>query len=93
MTEFLQLTAIASLWIWGVFAAFDEGHIFWGIRKVVEATLGTTACKPIICCPICMASLHGGAIGFFYYGLQWEVIALIFCVCGLNFIIKTIIYG
>lgn len=93
MNEFLQLTVITSIWIWGVFALFDEGNLLWGVRKVCEATLGTTICKPIFCCPYCMASIHGGLIGLYYYGFQIEVIALVFCVCGLNFIIKTILYG
>lgn len=106
MTEFLQLVAITSLWIWGVFAVFDEGNLLWGVRKVCEATFGTSICRPLICCPYCMASVHGGAIGLYYYGfqieasvhglyyyVQIEVIALVLCVCGLNFIIKTILYG
>lgn len=93
MSEFLLLVVITSLWIWGVFAVFDEGNLLWGVRKVCEATIGTSWCKPLICCPYCMSSVHGGLIGLWYYGFKPEVIVLIFCVCGLNFIIKTILYG
>jgi hypothetical protein len=93
MTEFIQLVLIASAWIWGVFAAFDEGNIFWGARKVCEATFGTNLCKPFICCPYCMASIHGGLIGLYWFGFDIVIIPFVFCVCGVNFVIKELIYG
>lgn len=93
MIDFLLLLLIGSTWIWGVFAAFDEGNIFWGIRKTAEKTIGTTLCKPVFGCPYCQASLHGTAIAFYHYGLSWVIIPYVICLCGLNFIIKTHLYG
>lgn len=93
MTEFLQLTFIASLWIWGVFAAFDEGNLLWFARNNFEKTGGMWLAKPLFSCPYCMSSVHGGTIGFIYYGFDYRVIGLMLCVCGLNFIIKEYLYG
>ena len=92
MIDFILLLIIGSLWIWGVFAAFDEGNIFGGVRKICEKTLGSWVCKPVFGCPYCMASAHGGSIGLIYYDFHLIVIPYIVCLCGLNFIIKEYLY-
>lgn len=92
MPEFLQLIIITSLFTWGVFAAFDEGNIFGGVRKLCEKTMGSWVCKPLFGCPYCMASIYGSIAGLFHFGIDYRVIILVFCVCGLNFIIKEYLY-
>lgn len=93
LSELIFVVILSSLYIWGIFAVFDEDNLLWGVRKIGEKTLGTFITKPMFSCPACMASLHGAYIGIFYYGLTWIVLPYIICLCGLNFIIKTIIYG
>jgi hypothetical protein len=39
-----------------------------------------------------MASIHGAAIGLFWWGIDLRVIPFMICLCGLNFIIKNIIF-
>ena len=92
MIDFILLLIIGSLWIWGVFCAFDEGMIFWPIREGLHHRLPDGVLKPFISCPMCMASVHGGAIGLIYYDFHLIVIPYIICLCGLNFIIKEYLY-
>lgn len=92
MIDFIGLLLIGSTWIWGVYAIFDEGNLLGGVRKVCEKTLGTWICKPLFGCPYCQASVHGSAIGLFYFGLSWLILPYVICLCGLNFIIKEYLY-
>ena len=92
MLDFILLLIIGSLWIWGVFAVFDEGNLLWFIRDNFEKTCGKWLAKPLFACPYCQASFHGGAIGLIYYDFHLIVLAYIVCLCGLNFIIKEYLY-
>lgn len=92
MIDFILTLIIASLWIWGVFAAFDDGNIFSGIRKVAERLFGTELMRPVFGCPYCMASIHGGLIGFYWYGFSLVVIPFVICLCGLNYVVTNLIW-
>jgi len=92
MIDFILLLIIGSLWIWGVFAAFDEGNIFWPIRKSLEDLGCEWWLKPLFGCPYCCASVHGLVISLYHYGPSLVIIPYIVCLCGLNFIIKEYLY-
>ena len=92
MIDFILLLIIGSLWIWGVFAVFDEGNILGYVRANFEGVLGVWILKPVFGCPYCMASIHGFAIGMIYLPEYIQTIPYIICLCGLNFIIKEYLY-
>lgn len=92
MIDFILLLIIGSLWIWGVFAAFDEGNVFWPIRKSLTELGADWYLKPFISCPYCMGSVHGFIIGFYHFGPSLHILAYMVCLCGLNFIIKEYLY-
>ena len=88
----IEHIAIVSLITWGIHFAFRDGSILHGIARIFERTLGTTAAKPVFLCPPCMGSVYGFTFGFYWHGLEFEVAAIMFAVCGLNFIIKSFVY-
>jgi hypothetical protein len=76
---------------------FFRKHDFWaGAKAMEEGFLPTWYSKPLFDCPPCMASLHGFLIGSFFYGAAGFNLLIVFgymvCLCGLNFIIKSILY-
>lgn len=94
MLDFILLLIIGSLWIWGVFALFDEGNLLWPVRKWADSIFGEWT-KPVFSCPYCMSSIHGLSIFYFAHGYDYSVVAYgvyVMCLCGLNFIIKEYLY-
>lgn len=89
MSEFIQLLLIASACIFGVHCVFSSGYIF---NHELFNKLPDAIYKPLIGCPPCMASVHGLAIGLFQFGFSWKVFPFIVCLCGLNYVIKSIIW-
>lgn len=94
MIDFILLIIIGSLWIWGIFALFDEGNLLWFIRERAEKDGAGYMIKPFVSCPYCMSSIHGFWISIAYYGFdQFYLIPIyMICLCGLNFIIKEYLY-
>jgi hypothetical protein len=92
MIDFILLLIIGSLWIWGIFALFDEGNLLWPIRKRIEDLGLGMWIKPLFSCPYCCASVHGLLISAYFYGPSLVTIPYIICLCGLNFIIKEYLY-
>lgn len=92
MNDFIVLVIIGACWCWGVFTLFQDGYILEKPGHFLWDNIGNFVCKPIFSCPPCMASIHGFAIGFIYYGLSWQIPIFMICLCGLNFIIKSIIF-
>jgi hypothetical protein len=93
VTDFILLLLIGACWIWGVHCLFSDGYILGNLGNFLRKHLPEWALKPLIDCPPCMASVHGFMISAMYY--EWHIIhmvAYIFCLCGLNFIIKSILY-
>lgn len=92
MNDFIVLLIIGSSWCWGVFTLFHEGYLLERAGNTLRRELGSWFSKPLFDCPPCQASIHGFAIGFIHYGLSWQIPIFMICLCGLNFIIKSIIF-
>lgn len=92
MNEFIASLIIVSLITWGIYCSFSDGYIFGNVGGYLIKNLGLWLCKPLFACPPCMASVYGGMFAVIYYDFKWQVIVFIVCLCGLNFIIKSIIF-
>ena len=100
----IELIAINSLFIFGVYASFQEGMIFESFGNRLESWRTGTPLqrfirKPLGACPTCMASAYGFPIFWGYYFLSGSsfFIAIITYICysfalaGLNMIVMAII--
>lgn len=94
MSEFILLLLFGACWTWGVYCVFAEGYIMWFLNKNLEQTaFPNWAAKPLYRCPPCMSSIHGFAISAAYFDFHiYPMMAYMVCLCGLNFIIKSILY-
>lgn len=45
---------------------YGEGHLFGYVHYRLERAFGETILKPLMSCPVCMASFHGT---WFYWGI------------------------
>lgn len=92
MTEFLILLILSCFWCFGIFAPFQDGYILESLGNAIKRVVPKVFLQPIFLCPICMASIHGATIGLIWYGIDVRVIPFIICLCGLNFIVKNILF-
>jgi len=101
--EYMNFFAVligASLWCWGIFTLFREGYLLARVGNILRIDdddsppnkLGSWLSKPLYDCPPCMASVHGFIFGWFSFGLTLQLPAFMICLCGLNYIIKSIIF-
>lgn len=106
MTDFVLLLIVGACWCWGVFTVFHEGYllerignklrkfdVYPGKKSMQERWIGTWYSKPLFDCPPCMGSVHGFMISAVYY--EWHIypmMAYMVCLCGLNFIVKSILF-
>ena len=108
MIDFILLLIFGACWTWGVFTLFHEGYVLEKIGNKLRkyeydhaksktslnySWKGTWYSKPLFDCPPCMASVHGFLISAFYY--DWhipQIPVFMICLCGLNFIIKSILF-
>lgn len=104
MSEFLMLLVFGVCWTWGFRTPFQEGYFLGKFADIIRSEddnsppqkIGNWFTKPVFDCPPCMSSLHGFAISSINYNSSehwiFFVIGYIICLCGLNFIIKSILY-
>jgi hypothetical protein len=94
MTEFILYVVIASAWIWGFNALFQEGHVFEKAGDWMDDNLPWWVNKPIWSCAACQSSVHG--LLWFFIGLPLcfhdalpirMLIPFLICLCGVNFVI------
>lgn len=101
MTDFILLLILGSCWCWGVFTLFHEKYVLEKIGDLLRKENndspskmeGTWYSKPLFDCPPCQASVHGFLISAIYY--EWHIYpmgAYMICLCGLNFIVKSILF-
>lgn len=93
MTDFLLLLIFGACWTWGIHCVFSEGYLLAGVGNMIRKNVPKWAQKPTIDCPPCMSSIHGFAISAVYF--DWHIypmLAYVVCLCGLNFVIKSILY-
>lgn len=92
MTDFITMLIIGSFWCYGVYAVFNNDHLLGPVADWIEKSTSVTFCRPLFGCPPCMASFHGVIFGLIVFGFNWNVLPFIVCLCGLNFIIKQLIF-
>lgn len=92
MTDFTHQLFFASLWCFGIYAVFNNDHLLGPVADWLENVTSVTFCRPLFGCPPCMASVHGSYLGLILFGFSWTILPFIICLCGLNFIIKTLIF-
>lgn len=92
MTDFICLLIFGAAWTWGIYCIFSGGYLLQKIGDKIK-TAPKWVYKPLIACPACMASVHGFIISAYYCDFRiWSMVAYMVCLCGLNFILKEIIY-
>lgn len=93
MVDFILLLALTSLWIWGVHGFFQLTNLA-NILDDPKLSIPYWLRKPLFDCPPCCASIHGTiAFILFHHDLNillWPI--FVFCLCGLNYIIKEHLY-
>ena len=91
MVEFIELLFLTSLWMWGFQGFFDLSGL---ADSVDETKMPTWIKKPLFACPPCMSSFHGTISFLMFHNnlhlLLWPI--FVFCLCGLNYIIKEHLY-
>jgi hypothetical protein len=92
VTNFLLLLLFGSFWIWGIYAPFSEGYVFEKVGTFFTKLLGKQIVKPLFACPVCMPSVHGSILAVVVYDFTFIALAFVICLCGLNFIIKSILF-
>lgn len=101
MNEFIVLLIFGALWCFGIYCLFAEGYILEPFGNMVRKKLPTSPetygaqwyTKFMFDCPPCMGSLHGFFIAAFYY--DWHIAQMFLfmvCLCGMNYIIKSILF-
>jgi hypothetical protein len=93
MSDFLLLLVFGVCWTWGIHCLFGEGYLLEPAGRWIQRQIPKWLFKPLLACPPCMASIHGFFISAIYY--DWRIIhmgAFMICLCGLNFILKSILY-
>lgn len=92
MENLLIIFLANSAFIYGVYTLFSEGHLLENAGIFITANLGEKWSKPLINCPICMASFWG-TFGFMFTGLGLIVIYWIIwcvCLCGFNAVVNEL---
>jgi hypothetical protein len=92
VTNFLLLLIINSLIIWGIYCVFSEGYLLEKVGEFIRKDCPKWVIKMLFGCPPCMSSLYGSVVAVVVYDFHSIVIAYILALCGLNFIIKSILY-
>lgn len=88
-----MLLTLNGLFIWGVYCPFSEGYVLHFIAKNLEHTgLPRWLSKPLYGCPPCMSSFYGIPVGLIVYDWTWVAGAYVICLCGLNYIVKSILF-
>lgn len=93
MSDFILLLLFGVCWTWGVYCLFGEGYILGNVGDWLRKQLPQWVLKPTIDCPPCLGSVHGFFISAVYY--DWRIIHMgvfMICLCGINYILKSIIY-
>lgn len=93
MSEFILLLIVGVAWIWGVHCPFSTGYVFSKIGGHLWEKWPHWICKPLFVCPPCMSSIHGFAISAVYFDFHiFTMMAYMVCLCGINYILKSMIY-
>jgi len=99
--DYLIAITINSLYIIGLFQSFQDGMIFEKINPYPalklwkpERRLLNTLFKPVIGCPVCMASVHGLIFLFVFKNYLhldiYIVIFYIFALAGMNRVLTVV---
>ena len=76
--------------IFAVYVLMSEGMLFEKVGNWIKKTVGDYWCKPLICCPPCMASVHGTWFYLTLVGdLNWFLLVYVLALCGLTYIVNS----
>ena len=76
--------------IFAVYTLMSEGMLFEKVGNWIKKTVGDYWCKPLICCPPCMASVHGTWFYLLLVGdLNWFLLVYVLALCGLTYIVNS----
>lgn len=93
MTHFLPLLFVGVSLIWGIHCLFSDGYLLGEVGNLLYHKFPKYITKPAFACPPCMSSLWGFMISVTVYGFDIPMCILyMICLCGLNFIIKELLY-
>jgi len=73
--------------IFAVYTLMSEGMLLEKVGNWIRKTVGDYWCKPLICCPPCMASIHGTWFYLAYIGLNWTLPVYVLALAGLNYLV------
>lgn len=91
MFSLISYLVVACLVVFAINKLFDEGMIFEKAGNWIREKAGEYWCKPLICCPPCMASIHGT---WFYWAFVqqgpglWPIFVL--ALSGLAYLVNKI---
>lgn len=92
MTELFAPLTINLLVIFAVYTLFSEGMFFENAGDWVRIKVGDYWCKPLICCPPCMASVHGTWFYLTFFGLNWMIVIYVLALCGLTYLVNHVVH-
>ncbi len=93
MSDFILLLIVGSAWIWGIHCLFADGYILEQIGEKAWVRWPKWITKPLFICPPCMSSVHGFLVSAVYYDFHiYPMLVYMVCLCGVNYILKSIIY-
>lgn len=84
---------ICSLFIFGIWNAFNPGFIFERADELLDKHLPEIIYKPLIGCHICMASVWGSAYYFLFVGVDYGVLVFVPALSGLNLFVSKRLLG
>lgn len=92
----LEAIGIGALFVLGIYAAMGEEMILHWLKVFLEYLTNNKILKHIrpalYECPICMASIWGGAAWFIMgFGFSELIIIYIIAVAGLNYIVVNLV--
>jgi len=97
--NFLCFIFVGCLFVWGIYATFQEGMIFGFMDSILNQLPGF-ARKPLGGCVICMSSVYGTLFyaAFYFSGvIQYNspilfYICFVFALTGASYILTKLIY-
>lgn len=92
----LEVIGIGALFVLGIYAAMGEEMILHPLKRALEWATDNkilTHMRPALYeCPICMASIWGGAAWFIMgFGFTIYLLVYIVAIAGLNYVIVNLI--
>jgi hypothetical protein len=89
--EIIAHVFICSLFIFGVWNAFNPGFVFEKIDAYLDSRLPQFLYKPLLGCVICMPSLYGTAYYLIFIDQDFGFLVFFPAVSGLNLFLSRLL--